>query len=62
MLLLGLDLGPNLAITGSLAAVLWLQVARTVNARTSIATYTRLGALLVPATILLAMAALLATP
>ena len=61
-LLLGLDLGPNLAITGSLAAVLWLQVAHTVNARVSIATYTRLGALLVPATILLATAALLVTP
>jgi len=61
-LLLGLDLGPNLAITGSLSAVLWLQVAHTVDARASIATYTRLGALLVPATILLAMAALLATP
>jgi arsenical pump membrane protein len=61
-LLLGLDLGPNLAITGSLAAVLWLQAARSVNAPASIATYTRLGAVLVPATILLAMAALLATP
>ena len=38
-LLLGLDLGPNLAVTGSLSAVLWLQAARTVGADTSIATY-----------------------
>ncbi len=32
-LLLGLDLGPNLAVTGSLSAVLWLQVARANGAR-----------------------------
>jgi arsenical pump membrane protein len=58
-LLLGLDLGPNLAVTGSLSAVLWLQAARTVEARTSIATYTRLGALLAPLTIVGTLAALL---
>jgi arsenical pump membrane protein len=40
-LLLGLDLGPNLAITGSLSAFLWLQAARAVNADASIATYSR---------------------
>jgi arsenical pump membrane protein len=57
-LLLGLDLGPNLAVTGSLSAVLWLQAARSVEARTSLATYTRLGVLLVPATLLAALAAL----
>jgi arsenical pump membrane protein len=50
-LLLGLDLGPNLAVTGSLSAVLWLQAARTVGARPSIATYTRLGLVLVPLTL-----------
>ena len=50
-LLLGLDLGPNLAVTGSLSAFLWLQAARTVNADASIATYSRLGALLVPLTL-----------
>jgi len=60
-LLLGLDLGPNLAVTGSLAAVLWLQAARAVNARPSIATYSRLGVLLVPATILVGLSAFLAT-
>ena len=42
-LLLGLDLGPNLAVTGSLSAVLWLQAARTVKADASIVTYSRLG-------------------
>lgn len=50
-LLLGLDLGPNLAVTGSLSALLWLQAARSVNARASIATYSKLGALLVPLTL-----------
>lgn len=50
-LLLGLDLGPNLAVTGSLSAVLWLQAARAVEARPSIATYTRLGVVLVPLTL-----------
>ena len=57
-LLLGLDLGPNLAVTGSLSAFLWLQAARTVNADTSIATYTKLGALLVPLTLFGTLAAL----
>jgi arsenical pump membrane protein len=47
-LLLGLDLGPNLAVTGSLAAVLWLQVARENGARPSVLRYTLLGAVLVP--------------
>jgi arsenical pump membrane protein len=57
-LLIGLDLGPNLAVTGSLSAFLWLQAARTVNADTSIATYTKLGALLVPLTLAGTLAAL----
>lgn len=56
-LLLGLDLGPNLAVTGSLSAVLWLQAARAVGARPSVATYTRLGLPLVPLTLAAALAA-----
>lgn len=50
-LLLGLDLGPNLAVTGSLSAALWLQAARGVGARPSIAAYTRFGVVLVPLTL-----------
>jgi arsenical pump membrane protein len=50
-LLLGLNLGPNLAVTGSLSAILWLQAARTVDAAPSVATYTRLGLVLVPLTL-----------
>jgi arsenical pump membrane protein len=56
--LVGLDLGPNLAVTGSLSAVLWLQAARTVGARASVATYTRLGAVLAPVSVAAALAAL----
>jgi arsenical pump membrane protein len=55
-LLLGLDLGPNLAVTGSLSAVLWLQAARSVGARPSIATYSRLGIVLVPLTLAVTVA------
>jgi arsenical pump membrane protein len=50
-LLLGLDLGPNLAVTGSLSAVLWLQVARASGARPSVVRYTLLGLMLVPLTL-----------
>jgi arsenical pump membrane protein len=50
-LLLGLDLGPNLAVTGSLSAYLWLQAAKTVQARPSIRTYSGLGLVLVPITL-----------
>lgn len=47
-LLLGLDLGPNLALTGSLSAVLWLQVALREGARPSALRYSLLGLALVP--------------
>jgi arsenical pump membrane protein len=59
-LLLGLDLGPNLAVTGSLSAVLWLQAARAVDARASVMTYSRLGLTLVPVTLAAALATLAA--
>ncbi|MGH2928648.1 MAG: hypothetical protein ACRDL8_10640, partial [Solirubrobacteraceae bacterium] len=57
-LLVGLDLGPNLAVTGALSAVLWLQVARTVGARPSVFRYTAVGALVVPTSMALALLAL----
>ncbi|HET6793035.1 MAG TPA: SLC13 family permease [Acidimicrobiales bacterium] len=55
-LLVGLDVGPNLFVTGSLAWVLWLRTARSVGARPSLVTALRLGAVAAP----LAMAAALA--
>jgi len=54
-LLLGLNLGPNLAITGSLSAILWLQVARRGGAHSSVGRYTRIGLVLVPMTVGAAM-------
>jgi len=47
-LLFGLNVGPNLAVTGSLCAVLWLQVARREEARASAGRYSRIGVVLVP--------------
>ena len=55
-LLVGLDLGPNAAVTGSLAAVLWLRVGRALGAVVSIAGYSLLGAALVPLTLVAAFA------
>ncbi len=55
-LLIGLDLGPNLAVTGSLSALLWFQAARTVGSRPSLATVTRIGVVLVPCSIVAALA------
>jgi arsenical pump membrane protein len=43
-LLVGLDLGPNLAVTGSLSAWLWLEAARAAGARASVRVYTLAGA------------------
>jgi arsenical pump membrane protein len=57
-LLLGLNLGPNLAVTGSLSAFLWLRVARSLDAQPSVARYTRLGLVLVPVSLVAALAAL----
>lgn len=56
-LLLGLDLGPNLAVTGSLSAILWLQVARAEGARPSVLRYSLLGLALVPVSLTLALLA-----
>jgi arsenical pump membrane protein len=55
-LLLGLDIGPNLAVTGSLSAVLWWQAARSVGARPSALLYSALGLVLVPVTLAAAVA------
>jgi arsenical pump membrane protein len=61
-LLLGLNLGPNLAVTGSLSALLWYQAARGSGAHPSVGTYSRIGVVLVPLSIAAALAALALTP
>jgi arsenical pump membrane protein len=57
-LLVGLDVGPNLFVTGSLSWILWLQAARTVGARPSVARATRLGLVATPIAMAAALAAL----
>ena len=57
-LLIGLNLGPNLAVTGSLSAFLWLRVARGLDARPSVRTYTRVGLVVVPLSMAAALGAL----
>jgi len=60
-LLIGLNLGPNLCVTGSLAWLLWIRAARGAGARPSLARASRLGVLAVPLSIAVAVAALAVT-
>jgi arsenical pump membrane protein len=57
-LLVGLDLGPNLAVSGSLSALLWYRAAQTVGARPSLLRVTTIGLVLVPCSMAAALAAL----
>ena len=56
-LLIGLNLGPNLAVTGSLSAYLWLRVARSLGAQPSVRVYSSVGVVLVPLSLGAALAA-----
>ena len=47
-LLIGLNIGPNLFVTGSLAWLLWLRAAKAAGAQPSVAKASRLGAVAVP--------------
>jgi arsenical pump membrane protein len=49
MLLLGLNVGPNLAVTGALSALLWHRTATQAGVRPSIRTFSRYGVILAPA-------------
>jgi arsenical pump membrane protein len=60
-LLIGLNLGPNLCVTGSLSWLLWLRAARTTGARPSLARATRIGAVAAPLSIAAAVAMLAVT-
>jgi arsenical pump membrane protein len=59
-LLVGLNVGPNLFVSGSLAWVLWWRSARTAGARPSLAAATKLGLVSAPLAIVAAMAVLTA--
>jgi arsenical pump membrane protein len=57
-LLVGLNLGPNLFASGSLAWFLWFTVARGSGAEPSLRQASRLGLIVVPLSIAAALAAL----
>ena len=57
-LLIGLDVGPNLAVTGSLAWLLWLRAARQAGARPSLVRASALGAVVAPLAIIAAIGAI----
>ena len=60
-ILIGVDLGPNLSITGSLATILWLAALRRNDETVTAWQFLKLGALLMPITLVLTIAARLAT-
>jgi arsenical pump membrane protein len=57
-LLIGLNLGPNLAVTGSLSAYLWFKAAGQLQTRPSLVAFTRRGVVLAPVAIVAALAAI----
>jgi arsenical pump membrane protein len=54
--LLGIDLGPNLSITGSLATILWLLALRKGGVKVSFFDFLKVGALAMPAALVCAVA------
>jgi arsenical pump membrane protein len=54
--LIGVDLGPNLSVTGSLATILWLTALRREGQRVGAWSFLKLGALVMPPALLLAVA------
>jgi arsenical pump membrane protein len=56
--LLGVNLGPNLTYVGSLATLLWRRIAREHEAEPGLGQFTRLGAITVPVTLVVATVAL----
>ena len=57
-LLIGIDLGPNLSVTGSLATILWLAALRRDGQEVGFGQFLKLGALVMPAALLPAIGAL----
>jgi arsenical pump membrane protein len=57
-ILIGVDLGPNLSVTGSLATILWLVALRREGEHVSALQFLKLGALIMPVSLVLGIAAL----
>ena len=60
--LVGVDLGPNLSVTGSLATILWLAALRREGIRVRALDFLKLGILIMPPALGLALAAVLCMP
>jgi arsenical pump membrane protein len=56
-LLIGVDLGPNLSITGSLATILWLVVIRREGENVTFGRFLKVGVVVMPPALLLALGA-----
>jgi arsenical pump membrane protein len=56
--LIGVDLGPNLSITGSLATILWLVALRREGQNVTAWTFLKLGSLIMIVALLFAIASL----
>ncbi|HEY0778539.1 MAG TPA: arsenic transporter [Gemmatirosa sp.] len=61
-LLIGVDLGPNLSITGSLATILWLTAIRREGVDVGFWRFLKVGAVVMPSALVLALAARLFGP
>ena len=59
--LIGVDLGPNLSVTGSLATILWLLAIRREGLNVSALDFLKVGAIAMPAALLVSMACSLAS-
>jgi arsenical pump membrane protein len=60
--LIGVDLGPNLSVTGSLATILWLIALRREGQTVSVGSFLKLGIVIMPPALLLAIGAALLVP
>ena len=58
-ILIGIDLGPNLSVTGSLATILWLTALRREDQHVSGWRFLRLGLIVMPLPLLLSLGALI---
>ena len=54
---MGVDLGPNLSVTGSLATILWLAAVRREGQDVGYLRFLKLGLVMMPASLLPALAA-----
>jgi arsenical pump membrane protein len=58
-IVIGVDLGPNLSVTGSLATILWLAALRRDGHSVGFGTFLKIGTVVMPPALILALAAAL---